>query len=1178
MYKYLVVGCGGSGGATLAYMMDQITSELLPHGIARIPEGMQFVHIDVPAAADTRQPGVGSIAEQGGTYIGTAPSAGSYPVLDNALSGHLAANDALDEIATWAPRRPESIGIPITDGAGQMRSVGRAITLSGLREVRSGLRSAVEALNTVEADSAMAALARAVPGTGRFDVAAGVVTIVVSSMAGGAGASMALDVCRLLADIPGIDPGRVGIFMAAPDIFDKLPESARGGTRANALAMLGEIVAAQTGAAHPHDQRILDALGQRLSSNVRAPFARVFPVGRKVGAEQTVFGDGTQTAVYRGLGRGLAALALSGRASSDFVTFDLANTLGAEDGADQSLFGWGVDPGRLAWGAFGFGSLSLGRDRYRHYAAQRIARTAMDRLTDGHLQPGSTALGTEQLRSLLDSQWPGVAPAAGLPRQAAFGVLTKEEFSAWVTDVMLPRDLVDQDVRGQVDTLVRPGMPQATGQAQQWLAPVRSFLGAQRGALASATEQAAMRWAYGWSHRLHDGVLAEVEGAVSRFGLAYARALVERMETTISDSLIPQLESRARSAAPDLGSLPPELEAEVGRIRGAIVNGQAIVEKLVQTVTSSLASNRYGRSCSIAAEVLRSFVASSLRPLAASLSESLQLTEQAMAPGSNALGPGVANVQTDRYPAWPSDADARVPDRFDVADNDILITPSAEFADRYVAHLRTAVMVGTARPTFDDARATVARSVISGQWPVAAGESAPGGLVSVLAAWRAPIFLTDPDTGTSLVPSQGRYAWHLRTGEVLDRAQKFVRQRDGSFERYCSQSLSDYVAAQDDPTARAARLVDVVDKFGQAVRRAMPLISVDSDAVQAVHGKGIEYFFKFSTVPFADEPELVESIRRALQGMRNIAVDVVESNGVLTRALATDRDANRIDIFGSYRNYAPIVFSGLLDPIKDQWEALPTFGRRQFWANRRARPLPASLPMGDQERRAMVAGWYVGQLVGELRIPEAPYSDPVQIWDDETGRWRAFPSPLLTPPADFVGKSFDWLPAVLESVLIAILRSHEPPAMDSTKPYRLLRGLADDTAMGPRSGLLELSAVQRFGAWLSTGTTRSGAPGRVSGATPAERLEAAKKWLESIREFTGRNYLRVGQDGAPGGGEFSSITRRDRASATPIFHDLALDIHVVTKDLQGALDEAATIRTTPPVAGLAEPAPGFGSF
>ena len=77
MYKFLVVGCGGSGGETLARMMDQLRSELMPHGISKLPEGWQFVHVDVPTVPDTDVKGVGNVRDQGGTYIGTAPSSGS---------------------------------------------------------------------------------------------------------------------------------------------------------------------------------------------------------------------------------------------------------------------------------------------------------------------------------------------------------------------------------------------------------------------------------------------------------------------------------------------------------------------------------------------------------------------------------------------------------------------------------------------------------------------------------------------------------------------------------------------------------------------------------------------------------------------------------------------------------------------------------------------------------------------------------------------------------------------------------------------------------------------------------------------------------------------------------------------------------------------------------------------
>ncbi len=70
--------------------------------------------------------------------------------------------------------------------------------------------------------------------------------------------------------------------------------------------------------------------------------------------------------------------------------------------------------------------------------------------------------------------------------------------------------------------------------------------------------------------------------------------------------------------------------------------------------------------------------------------------------------------------------------------------------------------------------------------------------------------------------------------------------------------------------------------------------------------------------------------------------------------------------------------------------------------------------MCDAERRAMVAGWYIGQIVGEIMIPPEPYTKPVRIWDPSERRWVAFPHPLLTPPAQFRSRH-DWLPAVLES-------------------------------------------------------------------------------------------------------------------------------------------------------------------
>ena len=60
MHKVLVVGCGGSGAKTLAYMMDQLKTTLaerLPERYdspkdVELPRAWQFVSVDVPTVAE----------------------------------------------------------------------------------------------------------------------------------------------------------------------------------------------------------------------------------------------------------------------------------------------------------------------------------------------------------------------------------------------------------------------------------------------------------------------------------------------------------------------------------------------------------------------------------------------------------------------------------------------------------------------------------------------------------------------------------------------------------------------------------------------------------------------------------------------------------------------------------------------------------------------------------------------------------------------------------------------------------------------------------------------------------------------------------------------------------------------------------------------------------------------
>lgn len=1150
MQKFLVVGCGGSGGEVLARMMDQLQSQLSAVGISELPAGWQFVHVDVPVGPDTNIDGIGHVRDQGGRYIGTAPPSGRYPVLDQAISARLQQEEALSEFVTWAPRSPEDIHTPIARGAGQMRAVGRVITLNNAENVRDGLTSAVRALSTTEANASLDSVSRRLPGAGSFDPAFRPLVLVVSSMAGGAGASMALDVCRILSQINGVSAADTAVFMVTPDIFP----GHLAGVNPNALAMFGELIAAQTGSGGGHDGRILSALGQGTATGTEGPFARVFPVSRFQGTRESAFGDGTQQAVYRGLARGLSALMSSGTASASFSAYDLTNR--DTQPPSRAHIGWGTATDKpLTWGAFGFGSLSMGRDRYRHYAAQRLARTAADRLRNGHIQVGNQAGSMQQLHSLIDSQWANILDSTALPADID---RAPNSVTGWFTSVAAPKEWSSGTVREILASNFVEQVPQAAGQnGQAWVQTVQNFLGQKRGQLAQNAEAAAYQWAFEWSKDLERSVTRMVSDSIAQFGLPYAREIVQRLRSYLGDHVVRALERVAAAPNEDLGRMPEQLGQEVAATKGTIVAGQKLQDRLIDHVRVLLTRHLYSRSSALAAQVLVAFASDVLGGLERALdSSSSALETEQRRPASKV---GLANVSTDVYAAWPSDDDVSVPERFATAENEVLLTPSDRFARLYEAHLPASLPgAGAHPPAFAQASVAGAGFVISGQWPVGEGESAPGGLLRQESAWNPALFTRDPRSGNALTPSLPRYAISVEPKSILDRAMAFVSRSNEAFDRFCSASLAGYVLGHDGAEAHevASRRADLISKFKQTLVRALPLSSVDPDVVSSIHGRQVSYRYKFSSVPFGDDDELVNEVEQALKAD---PMNDPECAEIFERALVDGQDTagiTRLDIFGSYENFSPLAFGGVLGPVAKQWKSLAHDGQREeFWSHRRARPLPASLPMVDEERRALIAGWYVAQLTGRLRIPDRRnLNTPVQVFDAERGSWVAFPHPLLTPPERFIGSTYDWLPAVLESVLVAMANSHHEPVLSALRPYQVLRSIYDSTEQGPKRGISVLSAEDNFADWLRTGETASGDLSRSHADDLEGRYANAAEFLEKVGKFAAGRVSPSRQGGQAG--QSNPVISREAGRTTPFFNDLAEDIVTVTADLTSVLAEA----------------------
>jgi hypothetical protein len=1184
MRKFLVVGCGGSGGATLAYMMDQLRSDLADYGVPKIPAAWQFVHIDVPNAPSSVE--VGNVRSQGGQYIGTGPQTDNFKVLDNSVSQFLAGNQELATIATWAPREPGEVTVPISEGAGQYRAIGRMITLSQVGRVKEALINAWQQLFLPSTDAEMKGLAasdkatgrRAVPGAEAFDTNETPVVFVVSSMAGGAGASMALDICRVLTLIDGLDPLKMGVFMVAPDIFDQLPAGKRTGVRANALAMLGEIVASQAGAAREHDVALLGALGQSRGEGEETPFARVFPIGRYVGAQRSMFGDGSQTAVYRGLGRGLSALMMSAEATRQFVEWDLTNGAGVP--GDTEFHGWGSQWANVPWGAFGFASLSMGRDRYNEYAAQRLARSSVDLLLAGHRQADNPASDDEQVQALVAQQWPNITERLGLPTPAHGGV------AGWLMNGVLPRQNAAQIVAGIVDGTVRRGIPlQEDIPATQWYEGVSRVMNSQRENLLVAARNTAEVEAFKWQNNFVARFEAAVTAALGDQGLPYATGLVKAVRSALKDEIVPSgPDLLAHAPGQRVADMDPSMKSRLASMKGRLASGAQILDGILTTTNGAVQTQLYAMLADKVAKAAGALTTEVIDPLIAALDEAqtvLRLAGQAPARDK-----GLAYLKTDEYAAWPSETDTRVAARFSEADNEVMLTSSVEFGNRYAEHLPQAAGVDIAGPRGLEAGVRrAAAHVITGQWETVAGSPAPADerpVVERTTDWWSTVFPRDPETGETKVAQRASYDVHLRPAEVLDRARRFIGRPGWSFERFSSVSLRDFVYGTDinSESALAERHRDIAIKFGETLDLARPLASVNETVMQKLHPrvKQMEYQYKFSAVPFANHP-VVDQLKSTL-GSQPRVDDA--SKTALSRALVDEHTIKRIDIFGAYPNYSPLAYTAVIPDASQEWASALPSQRNSFWQWRRSRPLAAALPMHASERRACVAGWIIGRIVGFIQLPDKPYTDPAYVWDAAGTGWLPFPNPLLTPPTKFA-EAYDWLPAILESSLVAIANCHQPPVMSSMLPYVALRKIYDNTPDGPQeagSGLLQLAAVEHLARFLSTGVTVTSLPSVVDDTGPEisgidQRIERVRTYLEEFGEFAGHHFMKPGQGqqpgkrpGARGGGAFSQIVNRPQASKTPLFHDIAPDVFWATGELIGLLpaaaDAARTIDLTAP--------------
>ncbi|QRP97599.1 hypothetical protein I6J72_10615 [Corynebacterium sp. FDAARGOS 1242] len=1196
MKKFLVVGCGGSGAKTLAFMMDQLKAELrsIDPDMTELPKAWQFVNIDVPLEEEAGPQKLPNVTQNGGQYVGIG-SRQNYNTFDEGVSSILGRSGKLGEIATWATRNPASNDVKLADGAGQYRAIGRMLALPHLKEIRQSLKAAVDEMFTQEA---IQELNRLNYKQTKLDSDTGdsqPVVLVVSSMAGGAGASMFLDVCRVLTTIPNVNPQGTLVFMYTPEIFSDNKADDMAGAWPNSLAMFGEVVAAQMGNSSKHDRAIFEAFDMGNPPEGQT-FGRIFPIGSKMGTTSARFGDGSAMSIYRGLGRALAGLMASTKASDNLVSYALTNTPAGDGG--RRFFGWdsptgGTPWGRLPWGSLGYAQVSMGRDRFAEYSSQRLARSAFERLFNGHLDPQNPEAGEMQIAKKLEERLPNAFSSITLdPSWAHGGQIDSGSVWNWLNSVFGGQA---QQAADSATKYLQNYIPVGQGRnVNEWRDEFEGNMADPRNeqAIASVLNNAAYDIVYRYANFFTDSVLATVEGELAAVGVPYVREMLSKITDVLtnSDRLMPVLGEysgyyqNTRVLTKPEGA-DPILSPLTGK--GQMTDPTPTVNALMGLYYNQFYSYALMAIAHLLTDVLQDYADENLFHLKRELADAHTVLEKAVS--KRAETNKLADVRTDEVNAWPTEIDEVVETRFKGAENEIMLTDVNSFIVDYKDQMLRTIQgqQSTANVTnYEQAYPFAVRSVIRGEWESLDAAQAPNDTLapqkrtndaySNRAGWVSKYLSRHPQTGESRESQRAHYHAKIRPTDLLERSRQWINRRDYEFQKFNSVDLRRYLTLTPDinEVEHAERQRRFVEAFQLALSYARPLAAVNDDMVQRIHGKSVQYTYSFSDIPFAELGSAESGIAAQLESVLNRPEIDGPSSVALRNSLNMSDHVQHIEIFGSYPNYSPIVFSSMFNYIAKDIEKQDNFDG-SWWSERRTRPLPAALPLTETERQAMVAGWIIGRITGRVYISNPDTSNAAaHIFDDTDGgvnNWVDFPNPMLISPRRMIKKS-DWMSSVLESIFIAYAKVQEngPHGFASSLyPYQLLRGLFDDGLDFAHSGASTHPVVHRLAQFLSSGEV----PNRGTvGTSIQDRYETFVAELDKFAR--GADHFVPGHTNAlPGQGRankpFAEIRSREVASMTPYYRDLAEDVIAMVPVIRNYLDQAKTVAENP----VAQPSP-----
>jgi hypothetical protein len=980
------------------------------------PEAWQFLEID-------------TISTQGGgnftapllpanQFLGLVPQNVDYAGLRNQLIQKMPRTEQNLALGGWIP---ENTAVPIQKGAGQYRTLGRAVVASQLPQLQQALTRSYSRLSAPGVLEELREVSMKLYGKAEGQ-SPEPMALVISSVAGGSGAGIYLDVVEALKSLNSGFDKRTQVLLFGPDVFNNIPQGLRDSIPANALGAMNETLAGMWAEGPgPGSAALFGNSG--LNGRGTSGFGprNTYLIGASNG--QVSFGD--QDSVYRAAGESLATLVSDEAVQTWMVEYAIvnvfvnsANPIICNDEtmlkSSQNVFH------SQPLGSIGVGRVSLGLDRLSEYIAEGGARWTVERLLWPQFVPANPMnpqTPQQLIEEAVDRSWGQFLTDSGLNERGDMNE---------VIDSLSPVGLEDR-ARAFASAVINKasgGVPPAGIPANQWVSNINNFFNLQRKAYETDEQSEIYKVAQVWTTEIQDQILRTVSLTVSRQGLNVASRLVEKLREEVKFVASQELPLEAASEIRKLDQIASKISEGLPQGMSA-VQTQAMSQVVGPIILKAASFITNAMRKKLASDLITDLDAGFLQPLETSLRNSVaELLISATAP-QNRKG------EQNPFPSYANISTGVIPDRFNPSVIERLLIEVADFPKT----MQTLVKESLDETVQANWENRFKERIILGTKLDSRGDNEEQKLIELRSTWV-------PQDSNARRHSEGaqkaQFAIITDTDEYIERNREWLTDPVTALGKFLDQDIPTYLS-HPDPTIANSRVNAYKAAFSSALKLSAPLCSLNKALIGQVHqnvlSKGDRYVH-MSTIPFKDQGNLKDLYDITVHEIQEAKLwDPSES----PKSFKAVGGIQQIDVFSTLTSAMnPMVFSSLMNPVIESWSRNNNSAqlRQGFWTNRRARPLTEAIPMAPEQIQKLVRGWFVSQLLN-LRTATADQSrgPKISIFDREMRKSVDFPHPLIGLKNESIVSNPDLLPAVLESLGIAMAHCDQLSNLTPLEPY-----------------------------------------------------------------------------------------------------------------------------------------------